>query len=310
MLKAKQLFRQYGDFVAVNDVSFEIQSKQIVGLLGQNGAGKTTIMKMMTGFLEPSSGSIAINGIDVNQSPVETKRQIGYLPENCPVYSDMSVIEFLLFTARLRNMHGRSAQHAVQQSILKTDLGAKATQNIQTLSRGYRQRVGVAQAILSEPDILILDEPTNGLDPSQIEKMRSLLQELAQTTTVIISTHVLHEVSAVCDRVLILKQGQLALDSSLNELQEDEQLLISVDKPPEQVLPELGVVDTIKDVEYIGHDRYGYSYRIAPANNSSLKTITPEMTRILVNLNYNISRVSPEVRDLETIFREINQSVH
>lgn len=307
MLKAQQLIRQYGDFTAVNNVSFEIDNKQIVGLLGHNGAGKTTIMKMITGFLEPSSGSITIDGIDVNQQQAETKGRVGYLPENCPLYADMTVIDFLLYTAQLRTMQHQSAQRAVQKAIARTDLGDKASQQIHTLSRGYRQRVGVAQAILSEPDLLILDEPTNGLDPSQIENMRSLIKQLAQTSTVIISTHVLQEVSAVCDRVLILKQGELALDSTLENLQQGEQLLISVDKQPQQVITELQDDAVVQSIEYLGEEQTGYSYRLRPAQNKTLVSITPKITRILVNLGYGITRIAPELRDLETVFREINQ---
>jgi ABC-2 type transport system ATP-binding protein len=307
MLKAQQLSRQYGSFTAVNNVSFEIDDKQVIGLLGHNGAGKTTIMKMMTGFLEPSSGVISIDDIDVNQQRVETQKRVGYLPENCPLYPEMTVIDFLLYTTQLRNMHIQLAQRAVQKAIVRTDLGVKASQQIYTLSRGYRQRVGVAQAILAEPEILILDEPTNGLDPSQIENMRGLVRELAQTSTVIISTHVLQEVSAVCDRVLILKQGELALDSRLEEIQQGERLLISVDKQPQQVESELLLNQVIEAVEYLGEDRSGYCYRLNPAAQQTLSTMTPQVTRTLVELGYNVTRIAPEIRDLETVFREINQ---
>ncbi|MEE9411817.1 MAG: ABC transporter ATP-binding protein [Methylococcales bacterium] len=307
MLKAQQLSRQYGSFTAVNNVSFEIDDKQVIGLLGHNGAGKTTIMKMMTGFLEPSSGVISIDDIDVNQQRVETQKRVGYLPENCPLYPEMTVIDFLLYTAQLRNMHVGQAQGAVQAAIVRTDLRVKASQQIHTLSRGYRQRVGVAQAILAEPEILILDEPTNGLDPSQIENMRELVRELAQTSTVIISTHVLQEVSAVCDRVLILKQGELALDSRLEEIQQGERLLITVDKQPQQVESELLLNQVIEAVEYLGEERSGYCYRLHPAAQQTLSTITPQVTRTLVELGYNVTRIAPEIRDLETVFREINQ---
>lgn len=306
MLKAQQLTRHYGSYTAVNNVSFEIDSKQVVGLLGHNGAGKTTIMKMMTGFLEPSSGFICIDGVDVNQQRVETQKRVGYLPENCPLYPEMTVIDFLLYTAQLRSMNTGQAQRTVQKAIERTDLGVKASQQIHTLSRGYRQRVGVAQAILAEPEILILDEPTNGLDPSQIENMRELLRELAQISTVIISTHVLQEVSAVCDRVLILKQGELALDSRLEEIQQGERLLITVDKQPQQVVSELQLDQEIQAVEYLGKDRSGYCYRLIPAAQQTLAAITPQITRTLVDFGYNITRIAPERRDLDTVFREIN----
>jgi len=307
MLKAQQLYRQYGDLIAVDDVSFEISRRQIIGLLGQNGAGKTTIMKMITGFLEPGSGCITINGVDVNQHRIEIRNKIGYLPENCPVYAEMTVIDFLFYTAGLRNLNGQTARRAVQQAILKTDLGAKASQRIDTLSRGYRQRVGVAQAILAEPELLILDEPTNGLDPSQIENMRGLLKTLTQTATVIISTHVLQEVSAVCDRVLILKQGRLALDSELAVLQQGGCLLITVDQPPDRTITELQTSTALESVDYLGEEQGGHGYRLVPVQAASLTVLTPEITRTLVGLGYNVSRITPEMRDLETVFREINQ---
>ncbi|HFD11287.1 MAG TPA: ABC transporter ATP-binding protein [Crenotrichaceae bacterium] len=310
MLKAQHLVRQYGSVTAVNNVSFEIDQQQIVGLLGHNGAGKTTIMKMMTGFLEPGSGSISIDGVDVNQYTAATQARVGYLPENCPLYLDMTVIDFLLYVTQLRHMPYRSARRAVQQTLVRTDIGSKACQKIQTLSRGYRQRVGVAQAILSEPSILILDEPTNGLDPSQVENMRSLIKQLAQTTTVIISTHVLQEVSAVCDRVLILKQGELALDSTLENLQQGDQLLITVDRPPEQLIAQLQDHVVVQTIEYLGQDQTGYSYRLSPAGSNTLVSIVPEITRTLVQCGYNVTRITPERRDLESIFREINLPSH
>jgi ABC-2 type transport system permease protein len=219
MIQIDHLTRRYGEFVAVDDVSFRIDHGEVVGLLGHNGAGKTTIMKMMTGFLEPTSGSIRVENLEIGRDTRAIQSRIGYLPENCPLYPEMTVIDYLDFQASLHGLGADQRDHAIAQSIRRTALLDKATQAIQTLSRGYRQRVGVAQAILHDPDIVILDEPTNGLDPTQILHMRELIHELAKTATVIVSTHILQEVQAVCDRVLILRAGRLVVDSRLGEKQ-------------------------------------------------------------------------------------------
>ena len=217
MIQVEHLTRRYGDLMAVDDVSFHIGHGEIVGLLGHNGAGKTTIMKMMTGFLEPTSGSIRIDNLEIGDDTRAIQQRIGYLPENCPVYPEMTVIDYLDYQATLHGMADHEPSTAIARVIRRTALQEKAARTIQTLSRGYRQRVGVAQAILHQPNIVILDEPTNGLDPTQILQMRELIRELAKTATVIVSTHILQEVQAVCDRVLILRAGQLVVDSRKDE---------------------------------------------------------------------------------------------
>ena len=229
MIQVSQLCRHYGDFKAVDDVSFEIQPGEVVGLLGHNGAGKTTIMKMITGFLEPTSGSICVDELEVGKHTQAIQKRIGYLPENCPVWPEMTVIDYLEYQASLHGVSKANQSAAVAKAIRRTALQHKATDSIQTLSRGLRQRVGVAQAILHDPDIIILDEPTNGLDPTQIHQMRELIAELSQSATVIISTHILQEVQAVCERVLIMRSGKLAVDSRLDALQTGHHLLLAVD---------------------------------------------------------------------------------
>jgi ABC-2 type transport system ATP-binding protein len=207
MIQVEHLTRRYGDFTAVDDVSFRIQRGEVVGLLGHNGAGKTTIMKMMTGFLEPTGGSIRIDDLEIGRDTRAIQARIGYLPENCPVWPDMTVIDYLDYEATLHGVPAERRGRAVAEAIRRTALKEKADASINTLSRGYRQRVGVAQALLHSPDIIILDEPTNGLDPTQIRHMRELIRELATSATVIVSTHILQEVQAVCERVLILRAG-------------------------------------------------------------------------------------------------------
>ena len=200
MIEVKNLVRKYGEFAAVDDVSFEIANGEVVGLLGHNGAGKTTIMKMLTGFLEPSFGSVKIDGLDVQSSPTKLQSEMGYLPESLPIYPELTVVAYLEYAARLRDVDPRVC---VRKAIESTGLDEKALDLVSTLSRGYKQRVGVAQAILHEPKFLVLDEPTNGLDPNQIQQMRDLIRSLSEVATVILSTHIMQEVSAVCDLSLI-----------------------------------------------------------------------------------------------------------
>ncbi|MCI5221885.1 MAG: ATP-binding cassette domain-containing protein, partial [Candidatus Electrothrix sp. AR4] len=229
MIKVENLTRKYGDVTAVDTVSFEIDHGEIVGLLGHNGAGKTTIMKMMTGYLEPTEGCISVDGLDIGKDRRKIQKKVGYLPENCPVYPEMTVLDYLEYSAALHGIAKRNRPALIREAVERTALEAKATKQLSTLSRGFRQRTGVAQAILHKPGILILDEPTNGLDPTQIQHMRILIAELSKSATVIVSTHILQEVQAVCDRVIIIKDGGLALDSRLDELRQSSKLLISTD---------------------------------------------------------------------------------
>src|SRR5690606_25587255 len=218
MLEVSGLTRRYGDFLAVDKVSFAIGSGEIVGLLGHNGAGKTTIMKMLSGFLEPDAGTVRISGIDLAASPKEVQKHLGYLPENLPVYPDMVVADYLDYAADLKGLAGDVKRAEIARAVRETDIGDKFLAPIATLSRGYRQRVGVAQAILGKPRLLILDEPTNGLDPTQTLHMRNLIRRLAEHATVIISTHIMQEVEALCGHVLIVKGGRLVIDEKLDDL--------------------------------------------------------------------------------------------
>lgn len=210
MIEVSHISRVFKTFRAVNDVSFSISTGQIVGLLGPNGAGKSTTMRMIAGFLKPTSGSIKIDGIDVSENPVETKCKIGYMPESAPLYSDMIVADYLKYVAQV---HGQNPDERVPFLCKKCALEEVMHKNIGELSRGYRQRVGLAHALMNDPEILILDEPTSGLDPNQVEEVRSLIKEIGKTRTVIISTHILSEVEVLCSRVIIISGGELVADS-------------------------------------------------------------------------------------------------
>ena len=306
MIETQQLTRYYGDFTAVDNVSFTIGTGEIVGLLGHNGAGKTTIMKMLTGYIEPSFGNVLIDDLSILEHRRDIQSNIGYLPENCPVYPEMTVIDYLEYVAHLRGITGPAARNAVRYGIRQTDLKAKATASISTLSRGYRQRVGVAQAILSQPKILVLDEPTNGLDPSQIQHMRELILGLGKQATVIISTHIMQEVQAICDRVLIIRNGRMALDSKLNELQKSQQLSLIIDSEPTVAQSKLANIFGVHSVKHQAIEGQYNHYLLELEDSQPSEEITANIAQAVISEGYKLYQLSPTTRDLETVFREIN----
>jgi ABC-2 type transport system ATP-binding protein len=215
MIEVKGLVKTYGSKRAVDNVSFTVRKGDILGFLGPNGAGKSTTMKMITGFLRPDSGTAAVGGVDVIRDPVGAKRLIGYLPENAPAYPEMTVSEFLGFIAEVRGFTGRDARRSqVDRAVALTQLGSVRHQTIETLSKGYKQRVGFAQALLHDPPYLVLDEPTDGLDPNQKNEVRTLIRSMAAEKAVVLSTHILEEVEAICSRIVIISQGRLIADET------------------------------------------------------------------------------------------------
>ncbi|MCQ2426822.1 MAG: ABC transporter ATP-binding protein [Clostridia bacterium] len=220
MIKVKNLTKKYGDNTAVNDISFTIEEGRIYGLLGPNGAGKSTTMNIITGCLAATSGTVLVDGKDIFENPIEAKKHIGYLPEIPPLYTDMTPAEYLEFVAEAKGVPFAKRAKQVKSAMEKTDLIPVADRLIQNLSKGYRQRVGIAQAMIGDPDVIILDEPTVGLDPKQIIEIRELVRSLAKIKTVIISSHILSEIAEVCDHVLIISGGRLVADESLASLEE------------------------------------------------------------------------------------------
>lgn len=301
MIEVNNLTRRYGDLTAVDDVSFRIGRGEVVGLLGHNGAGKTTIMKMMTGFLEPTAGTIRVDALTVGPDTRAIQARIGYLPENCPLWPEMTVIDYLFYQAALHRVPDAQQRAAVAAAIRRTALREKATALIQTLSRGYRQRVGVAQTLLHDPDIIILDEPTNGLDPTQILHMRELIGEMAQHATVIVSTHILSEVQAVCERVLILRAGRLALDTRLDALQQTGGLLVSVGGDARATLTQVPGVKSVAETSATGGQHH---YRLAAPLEAA-----PDVAAALASADIKLYALQPQRRDLETLFAEVNAEV-
>ncbi len=214
MISVKNLFKSFNGFQAVNDLSFDIMPGDVVGFLGPNGAGKSTTMKMLTGFLLPTSGDIHISNLSLNQSALEIKKKIGYLPEGAPAYGDMTPLQFLNFIAQIRGYKGAEKAARIQKVIEQVELQEVLDRPIDNLSKGFKRRVGLAQALIHDPEILILDEPTDGLDPNQKHQVRELIKNLSKDKIVIISTHILEEVTAVCNRVMIIAKGKLLFDDT------------------------------------------------------------------------------------------------
>ena len=220
-IKVEKLTKKYGDQAAVDDISFEIKTGEIVGFLGPNGAGKTTTLKMITTFLPPTEGEIFVEGLNVLEDSLEVRKKIGYLPEQNPLYGDMNVIDFLVFAARLQSIPEKEIKTAVDKMVKVCGLEDVRKKDINELSKGYKQRVGLAQAMIHNPDVILLDEPTSGLDPNQIIEIRNLIKEIGKKRTVMLSTHILQEVKATCDRVIIINKGKIVADATPESLQKD-----------------------------------------------------------------------------------------
>ncbi|GHF94370.1 ABC transporter ATP-binding protein [Thalassotalea marina] len=302
MLNVSHLTRSYGSFVAVDDVSFSINKGEILGLLGHNGAGKTTMMKMISGYLEANAGDVLLDGMSITDNAKAIQRELGYLPENLPVYPEMTVAEYLDYAADLKGLSDLVKVDEIKRAIKATDLAAKLLAPIHTLSRGYKQRVGVAQAILGQPKLLILDEPTNGLDPEQTQHMRRLIKEISKNATVILSTHIMQEVDALCDRVIILKAGKIALDEKLETLKHSKNIVLETDY---QLLEQLQQIVNVVTVEQITDERL----LIALRPSASVPEVSSQISKLIVESGSNLYAIHQEKRDLEVIFNQINQDV-
>ena len=298
MLQAKNLSRNYGVVKAVEEVSFSVEPGEVVGLLGHNGAGKSTIMKMLTGFIEPSEGEVLVDGMSILEEPELVRESIGYLPESPPIYPELSVLDYLFFAARMRS---RQSEDEVYNALSATNLESKALEPIATLSRGFKQRVGVAQAILHRPRLLILDEPSNGLDPKQNQEMRDLILSLAKEATVILSTHVMQEVDAICDRVLIMSAGKLTVDENLHDLREGSSIALSTtsEAPIERLLANEAIVRNLRELDQ-GRWEIDVEEDISPAID--------HIARACVESGVPIYGISPKKLNLETLFRDVSEA--
>ncbi|OCT13193.1 multidrug ABC transporter ATP-binding protein [Paenibacillus pectinilyticus] len=269
MLEVKQVSKLYENSRGVHNIDFSMQRGEIVGFLGPNGAGKTTTMRMITGYLNPTHGQIWVDGHSMADNPKKARRKIGYLPETPPLYPEMTVQSYLRFIANLRDVPAREQKLAVAEAISKLGLQGREKQIIRSLSKGYKQRVGLAQAILHKPDLLVLDEPTSGLDPKQIIEIRQLIHELGENHTVLLSTHILPEINAICNRVLIINQGRVVLDERPEHLGrtmgETFEVSLEVKGPRERILTELRSLSSVGEVKEVDAPAAGIATLDAPA---------------------------------------------
>ncbi len=307
MLTVSQLKRAYGDFIAADAVSFSIAKGEIVGLLGHNGAGKTTVMKMLSGYLEPSGGEITFEGKSLAQHLKQLQQKIGYLPESLPVYPEMSVADYLDYAAELKGLQGLEKQREVKRVIQATDLDSKLLAPIATLSRGYKQRVGVAQALLGKPSLLILDEPTNGLDPQQTLQMRELIRAIARDATVILSTHIMQEVDALCDRVLMMRAGNLVIDAKLAELRQSRALLVKVSGLDTKTRDIISALAGVEELLVVDEDKSGGAQlRVHIREGADIQGLSAALAKAIISSGAELFELRAETRDLETLFREVN----
>lgn len=304
IIEVRDLSKHYGPVEALRGVSFEVETGEIIGLLGPNGAGKTTTMKILTGFLQPTDGTAKVAGHDVVDEPLEAQAQLGYLPENAPLYLDMTVQEYLLMMAELRGLEGSQLRELLSEAVYSTGLERHLTQPIGSLSKGYRQRVCLTQAILHKPRVLILDEPTNGLDPNQIVEMRGLIRRLAENATVMISTHILSEVEATCHRAIIIMDGEIRADNRLDQLTQTTSAVVAIDKPEAEVKTFLESRNGIREVQSEEGGNGFLRYRVTADPDLELCPLIFDVAR---DQNWRLAELKPETRTLESVFRELAQ---
>jgi len=301
MIDVTDVSKSYGSVQALKDVSFHVAAGEVIGLLGPNGAGKTTMMKILTGYLQPDSGQVMVDGLDVLTDTLQVQKRIGYLPENAPLYPELSVQSYLKMIADLRQIPDEERPALLSEAVRATDLADHLTRPIGQLSKGYRQRVGLAQAILHQPQLLILDEPTIGLDPTQIVEVRRLIRRLARQSTVFLSTHILSEVEATCDRVIILLNGEVRADARLTDLSAttDAVLVLSEDVP--DVIRDLRALPGVKSVE-VTNTPDGRQYRIRGTDSGDLRPAIYDLAR---EKNWSLRELRRDVRTLEAVFSEL-----
>ena len=308
MIRVEGVSKSFGPIAALSDVGFEVGEGEVVGLLGPNGAGKTTLLRVLTGYFEPDQGRLSVDGVDVETDPIPARRSIGYLPEQAPVYPEMLVQDYLRMVAELR---GLASTEQLRDAVVATGLQDHLTRPIGELSKGFRQRVGIAQAIVHRPRFLILDEPTSGLDPTQVDQVRRLIRELSRSTTVLFSTHVLSEVEQVCDRVLVLLGGHLRADARLAELQATSRLRVAVAHGPTPEVAVVGALRALPGVEGVeAAVRDGDLLLLelageAEAGSRGLEELARAVFRTASDQGWELAGLTPVVRNLEAVFRDL-----
>ena len=308
MIKVRNLKKTFGPKVAVNGLSFSVEKGEVLGFLGPNGAGKSTTMRMITGFIPPSGGEISIGGFDIVDSPIEAKRLIGYLPENAPSYADMTVAGFLKFTAELRGMSGGDLGRAVDRVIEMCFLQPVRHQSIETLSKGYRHRTGFAQSIIHDPEVLILDEPTDGLDPNQKHEVRTLIRRMGEKKAIIFSTHILEEVEAVCSRAIIIDRGAIVANGTPQELKRRSEnagavTLSLADGTAASVIAKVNQISGVAKSMVLSESPL--TVRAFPGKNGDSANVALALGEVAAREKWRIQGLHTEEGRLDEVFRSI-----
>ncbi len=310
MIETLQLSKHFGSIKAVDDLSFKVERGEVLGFLGPNGAGKSTTMKMLTCFLAPSSGTATVSGHDIIKDPMAVKSVIGYLPETAPAYGEMSVEAFLLFVGKIRGFRGQELHQAVEKVIEKCFLGGVRDQTFETLSKGYKRRVSLAQAIIHDPPVLIMDEPTDGLDPNQKHEVRGLISRMSKDKVIILSTHILEEVDAVCSRAVVITGGKLVADGTPEQLKQKSRwhgaVTLTVKGTQADVLREtLGRVPFVDKVDAVdGSEAGGQRFRLYPIRG---RVIAAGVTELARERKWDVTEFHVEQGHLDEVFRDLTR---
>ncbi len=306
MIEVKELYKFYGHKKAVDGVSFTAKRGEVLGFIGPNGAGKSTTMRVITGFIPPSEGSVTVDGVDIAENPFLAKAKIGYLPESAPVYNNMTVLGFLKFCAEMRGLHSVQRNEAVEKAIDACFLQQVRHQSIDTLSKGYRHRTSLAQALIGDPDALILDEPTDGLDPNQKHEVRKLIRKLGKKKAIIISTHILEEVDAICDRLVLIDDGKVKFDGTPDQFRalghlDGVALLTCSNTTAEEMEEQLKSCDFVKEVEKAAT----HSIRIYPKNENA--EILHDLSHIIAENGWRATELTAHKGRLDDVFHQLTQ---
>ncbi|MGZ5279081.1 MAG: ABC transporter ATP-binding protein [Pseudobdellovibrionaceae bacterium] len=303
MIEVQNLSKSYGGILAIQDLSFQVNKGEVVGFLGPNGAGKSTTMKIITGFMAPSSGQAIVCGFDVFENPIEVKKRIGYLPETPPVYMDMKVRDYLKYVAELKGVDKSKLEKNVANAIEKTQLGSVEKRLIHNLSKGFRQRVGIAQALVSDPEVLILDEPTVGLDPKQVSEIRDLIKELRGHHTIILSTHILPEVQATCERIVIIHKGKIVAQDSLSNLANlqtgSRKVNLKLKRPGSDMARDLSIISGVLKVQA------GNSPQDWILDTQESDEVVERIASQVIQKGYGLLEITSARADLEDIFLKL-----
>jgi ABC-2 type transport system ATP-binding protein len=303
MIHVDRLTKFFGNVLAVSNVSFQVEKNEIVGLLGNNGAGKTTIMRILTTYLPASSGVARVEGFDVMKDSMEVRKRIGYLPENIPLYSEMRVVEYLDYRAKLKGVERRRRKQRVEEVIDRCRVDGVRRSLLGTLSKGFRQRVGLADAMIADPPILILDEPTDGLDPGQKQETLGMLRDLGRNHTIMLSSHMLSEVESIAQRIIIIRRGHLGLAKKLSELETDAVIVLEARGPSDQVLHALRAMDGVTQVACEGLGDGLNSFEVRTRHSADLRE---QVFQVMARNNWSVRRLDLRRRRLQDRWNEIN----